>query len=323
MHTFLPSIDLSTAGLYYLTAWVSYLDDGNRYNDTLRSTLVTMAGATITPNNLEDMESFFPCGTESDCEATICSLGNGWINVMNFEGDDIDWRTNSGQTPSNNTGPSTDHTYGTSSGKYLYLEPSGDCNFKEAHLVSPCIDLSAIGTPVLSFWYHMNGGDMGDLHVDVLTGQTWHLDVMNTLSGNQGNSWKERVVGLSAFSGQIINIRFRGITGSYYQSDIAIDDINITLTSGIDVSEDFLNSNIQLYPNPGNGVFNLSINNLKEENIEVLVTDPQGRILYNMNIKDLNDNYKSIIDLSGFSKGIYFINLKNDNFTHTRRVIIQ
>lgn len=37
----------------------------------------------------------------------------------------------------------------------------------------------------------------------------------------------KKIVNLTPFSGSIINIRFRGNTGSDYTSDMAIDDINI------------------------------------------------------------------------------------------------
>lgn len=322
-YTFSVPADFTSAGLYKIKSWLSYAGDGNRYNDTITSRITVIPGTTVITDTLEDMESFTLCSTESDCENTSCILGNGWINVINLQGDDIDWRTNSGETPSNNTGPFVDHTHGNTNGKYIYLEASGDCNFKEAYLVSPCIDLTNNIQPAMEFWYHMYGADMGELHIDVLQGINWDLDVMNPISGNQGNLWKQSVVDLTAYAGQIINIRFRGITGSYYRSDIALDDINIKEQTGTGISGDFLNANINIYPNPGKGLFNLTLENLKQENIEMIITDPQARIVFRKTIKDISDNYKSVLDLTGISSGVYFINIKNENFTQTRRIIIQ
>jgi len=321
-HSFITTIDLSSPGSYKLNAWLSYLNDGNRYNDTIVSIINTMAGITISTDTTENMESFTLCSTASDCENTICTLDHGWINVMNLQGDDIDWRTNSGSTPSNNTGPSFDHTYGTYQGKYLYLE-SSSCYFKEALLISPCIDLTYSILPVLEFWYHMYGSNTGVLHVDALTGLTWNLDIMTPLSGNYGNAWNKQTIDLSAYNGQIINIRFRGITGSSYRSDMALDDININNIGGIGISEDFLNSNIQLYPNPGNGVFNMSFKDLNEDHIDITVSDLQGRILFHENIQNISGTYKTIMDLSAFSPGIYFVNFKNERFTHSKMIIVQ
>jgi hypothetical protein len=117
------------------------------------------------------------------------------------------------------------------------------------------------------------------------------------------------------------NVRFRGITGSWYRSDIALDDINITrLTS---ISENDLNSKINIYPNPGTGLFHMSIDDINAESIDIIVSDPRGRILYSKQIQKNNYDLKTTLDLSGFVPGIYFVNLKSDEFTHTRRIIIQ
>ena len=89
------------------------------------------------------------------------------------------------------------------------------------------MDLAFAQQPELSFWYHMNGAAMGELHVDILADGTWYLDVTSPLIGQQGNLWLQRIIDLTPFSGQIINVRFRGITGGDFTSDLAIDDISI------------------------------------------------------------------------------------------------
>jgi len=143
-----------------------------------------------------------------------------WINDT---GDDFDWTVNSGGTPSSNTGPSGDHT--TGSGYYVYTE-STNPNFpnKIAYLLTPQFDLSSLTSIEMKFWYHMYGDAMGSLHIDVYHNDAWINDVIPAISGNQGNSWYEMVADISAYAGETIKIRFRGITGSSYTSDMAIDD---------------------------------------------------------------------------------------------------
>ena len=68
---------------------------------------------------------------------------------------------------------------------------------------------------------------MGSLHVDVLSNGTWNEDVIPAISGNQGNNWLEKNISLTPYIGQIINIRLRGITGTDFTSDLALDDIQI------------------------------------------------------------------------------------------------
>jgi PKD repeat protein len=208
-----------------LKVWTSLTGDQNPGNDTL-TTFIQLTNQVFTLPLSEDFESFSSCGTSANCEAENCNLTNGWFNLENGVSDDIDWRVDAGGTPSPGTGPSIDHNPGTSTGQYLYLEGSGGCSNQEAIMLSSCIDLTNITIPELSFWYHMWGGDIASLHLDVFDGQTWQNDAMPPLLGDQGDQWQQAVVDLSAYAGSKIQIRFRGYTGANFEGDIAIDDIN-------------------------------------------------------------------------------------------------
>lgn len=209
------------------SVWISGNNDQNSINDSLYSTTTTYTGATVSLPFTDDFELNIPlCSTNTDCEQTNCNLSGGWRNYSNGASDDIDWRGNSGTTPSNGTGPSTDFNPGTTSGKYLYLEASG-CFNQEAMVQTPCINLSTAQNPIMRFNYHMNGVDMGTLSVDIYDGVEWHMDAMTPISGNQGSSWKEAVLDLTPYIGNTVVVRFRGMTGLDFASDITIDNISI------------------------------------------------------------------------------------------------
>jgi PKD repeat protein len=53
-------------------------------------------------------------------------------------------------------------------------------------------------------------------------------DVMPPMTGSQGNNWIQRFVNLQPYTGNLVNIRFRGTTGNGWSSDMALDDINIS-----------------------------------------------------------------------------------------------
>jgi hypothetical protein len=152
------------------------------------------------------------------------------VQWTNEQDDDFDWTPNAGGTSSSGTGPTVDHTLGTPAGYYMYTEASSP-NFpnKIAHLTTPFIDLGTVSQPGMAFWYHMYGAAMGELHVDVYANGMWNLDAMTPLVGqqqlNQTDPWLQAVVDLSAYSGAPVQVRFRGITGSNYTSDMAIDDV--------------------------------------------------------------------------------------------------
>ena len=226
VHNFAATYDLSVPGIYDINVWTDYVADGNHYNDTVQKSIEIFAGTLVTLPYSENFETFVSCGTATDCEQTVCGLLNGWQNQPNLNVDDIDWRTSQGPTTSVNTGPDLDHNPGTAAGKYIYLEASA-CFGKEAVAVSPCFDLTTTTSPQLKFWYHMYGADMGELHVDILFNDVWQNDIISVISGDQGNQWLQQSIDLTPYTGGIVNIRFRGITGPDFTSDIAIDDISV------------------------------------------------------------------------------------------------
>ncbi|MBN2776962.1 MAG: T9SS type A sorting domain-containing protein [Bacteroidales bacterium] len=148
-----------------------------------------------------------------------------WTNVV--EGG-IDWDIFAGSTASSGTGPSSDHT--TGSGNYLYTESSGTCQ-GVGYITSPPFDFSSFTDATLSFWYHMYGVAMQTMSVQVSTngGSTWSADVWS-LSGDQGNSWIQATIDLTAYAGQSnVVLRWTGdlSSNSSFTSDMAIDDINV------------------------------------------------------------------------------------------------
>jgi len=174
--------------------------------------IITVTGAGITGLALPYSEDFEEGG----------QLPYPWVNAT---GDDFDWTPYTGATPSSSTGPDFDHT--TGSGYYVYTESSSP-NYpsKTANLLTPVFDLSGYGNIEAKFWYHMYGTAMGVMHLDVFVDGVWQNDLWS-LSGNQGNTWIQKTVDLTAFSGKTIKLRFRGVTGTSYTSDMALDDFQM------------------------------------------------------------------------------------------------
>ena len=169
-------------------------------------------------------------GTGGPCTATVSSFPynesfeSGIGDWSQNTGDDLNWTRDSNGTPSNGTGPST----GADGSFYLYIEASGNgTGFpnKNAIITLPCMDVSGLASPTLSFSYHMNGTAMGNLIVQTSTNDGASWTNAWSISGSQGNSWNNVSVDLPSSSG--VQIRFNGTTGSSWSSDIAIDDVSV------------------------------------------------------------------------------------------------
>lgn len=170
--------------------------------------------ASINAPWLDDVEAHTP--------TTALGLSNCWSATA---ATGYDWNIDGlGSTPSSNTGPT-----GAFSGvNYFYTEASGAATGAIAELYSPNIDLTALTIPVLEFYYHMTGAQMGDLFVDIWDGSTWSTvdSIMGQQQAAQADPWLKRFVNLSTFSGTV-QIRFRAISNGSFEGDISLDDIEV------------------------------------------------------------------------------------------------
>ncbi len=90
--------------------------------------------------------------------------------------------------------------------------------------------------------------------------------------------------------------------------DVAASELNVTAFDNL--------SSIKIYPNPAGEKFNLEMNNLNYS--KVFISDQLGR-----NIQTINpDSDHVIIDVSGFEKGVYFINIKDSKSSITKKIIV-
>mgnify|MGYP001297963428 CR=1 FL=1 len=196
--------------------------------------------------------------------------------------------TNVPPIPAN--GPSGDHTFATDrrngDGIYMVTETpfSNSPNRADASLDMACntVDLSnsANGKILLSFWYHMFGGNTGDIFVDVHNGTQWIRGV-SVIRGVQmamaTDPWKEWQVNLDNFAGvSNAKIRFRS---DYIEAangagggDIGIDDISILDRELIDVSTKVLKRPIS----------NCDLSNSERVRVEVQNTGSTNILQLNM-----------------------------------------
>ncbi len=80
---------------------------------------------------------------------------------------------------------------------------------------------------------------------------------------------------------------------------------------------------IAVIPNPNNGIFKVSVGSFKGDRISMSVYNPVGTVVYEEPDFAVNDKSDKTIDLSTLKEGIYFLKVKGDNTTLTRKVIIR
>jgi len=284
---------------------------------------LAQAQITTFPYN-EDFETFTNCGTS--CTST-CNLpvASGWTNAATAN---RDWIVDNGGTGSGGTGPSVDHNPGTSAGKYLYTESSSPCSSPGSswHLVSPEFDLSGLTDPAVSFWYHMLGGSMGTMHLDMSldNGATWINDIVPGWTDNV-NLWQERKVclnGSAAAGAPSVRFRIRGLSGTSFTSDMAVDDFSVFSNPPTGNSTDVGVTAI-VSPTPGfatglgNEIIQVEITNFDPCNpIPAGATIP---VSYTLNGNTVNETFTAASAISG-SQSVVYSFATPGNFTATCQV---
>lgn len=135
-------------------------------------------GSTVTPTG----------PTATPPPAAVCTFQDARIcGFTQSTTDDFDWIRNSGKTGSSGTGPSVDHTYGTPSGYYMYIETSSPRKQNDkAQLVSPVFRQRS--AQCLQFYYHMYGQHISTLNVYVKRGNNLGPPIWSKKT-NQGDKW--------------------------------------------------------------------------------------------------------------------------------------
>ena len=180
--------------------------------------------------------------------STVPPVGWTQSTTDNAGGFGGDWFFCNGATPTPGTGPDADHSTGVAGlGFYAYVEDSG---LSQASVVleSPCLDLGALASPVLRFWYHsvnaagIAGPNSNSLRVDLMRYPAMGAPVLVTgifSVGAVGAGWHEAVVDLSPFAPDVVQVIFAGRSdGGSFTHDIAIDDVSVQAATAFDVGID-------------------------------------------------------------------------------------
>ncbi|XP_032421822.1 LOW QUALITY PROTEIN: zonadhesin [Xiphophorus hellerii] len=148
-----------------------------------------------------------------------CSFQNGLCTWRQMITDAFDWERNNGSTPTEMTGPSSDHT---GDGHYIYIESTNVTYGDTARLISS--QCANTGPQCLQFWYHMYGSaDRMGLNIYLFENNVAKAVWKET--NNHGNMWHLAQVDLNTTA--VFQIIFEGQRGSNDQSDVAIDDITL------------------------------------------------------------------------------------------------
>ncbi|XP_077978864.1 MAM and LDL-receptor class A domain-containing protein 1-like [Glandiceps talaboti] len=203
-------------------AWLRGFVDFNsvvEYQILIEATHGTSRGDTA----IDDIEILStPCPEYGcDFQVNICR----WRQDTN---DDSNWIRKRGGTPTTNTGPTFDHTTGTTLGYFLFIEANNLNPNDKVRLISSVLPPTPRDGYCFQLWYHMLGTIMGDLNVYVRSGGGVETMIWRRM-GPQANEWRlgQRDIHMTTSYEIVVEA-----TQSYVflaRNDIAIDDLSITV----------------------------------------------------------------------------------------------
>ncbi len=101
------------------------------------------------------------------------------------------------------------------------------------------------------------------------------------------------------------------------KDDAALKYVDIPLKNNLKTSE------LNYYPNPSNGNFNLKFMLDQQDEVTVKVMDILGNDVYKETLMDFNGAYDNQIDLSGKDSGIYILQIIQKKKALSRKILIE
>ncbi|XP_041465298.1 MAM and LDL-receptor class A domain-containing protein 1-like [Lytechinus variegatus] len=159
-------------------------------------------------------------------DSLSCDFDQSWCDIKQDVLDDFNFIRQRGSTGSFGTGPETDHS---GSGYYIYIESSNSKEDEKARIILPTfrgVQPNDKETFCVIFWYHMYGGTVGELNVYLHNSSSTDLgSPIWWMGGNRGNKWRAAEAEIN--TPEEFQLYFEAIRGKNYDSDIALDDIQI------------------------------------------------------------------------------------------------
>ena len=183
-----------------------------------------------------------------------------------------------------------------------------------------------------SWQYMASGADAGFISV-ILT--KWNSTSMkrdtiakaNQVLSGMAMSWATFNINLtykiSALPDSAIIVLSASGTTPVANSYLYVDNLSFAgSVAGINNIDNYV-SNINTYPNPTSDNINVELYAQKVSTIKLQLVDITGKLIKEINVGEIQGNYKHTISTTGISKGIYFLKVTANDAVEVKKIIIQ
>ncbi|MCH8317338.1 MAG: T9SS type A sorting domain-containing protein [Bacteroidetes bacterium] len=101
------------------------------------------------------------------------------------------------------------------------------------------------------------------------------------------------------------------------------DTIVVNILTGINLQSSISTVQLEVYPNPNTGEFTVTFKIIEKQHINLKVFNIKGQVIYEENLSDFKGKYQNKIDMSGYAKGIYNLQLSTKEKTINKKIILE
>jgi hypothetical protein len=109
--------------------------------------------------------------------------------------------------------------------------------------------------------------------------------------------------------------------GAFCDSTASSFDLELDICTGLSEPGDELF--LQVFPNPSNERFNIHITGVEQDELKIVINNNAGQALFQYRIDRFNGAYSNTIDMSYFPAGIYYMQISNNSFSKTVKLVKQ
>ena len=82
-------------------------------------------------------------------------------------------------------------------------------------------------------------------------------------------------------------------------------------------------ASIEFFPNPSEGSFNLRFSTMESTDVQVIIRDVNGAVVYEEALENFSGAYDKVIDLGNEASGTYFVQVVQGDESVIKQMIIQ
>ncbi|MCW3077412.1 MAG: Protein of unknown function precursor containing a C-terminal secretion signal [Bacteroidetes bacterium] len=105
-----------------------------------------------------------------------------------------------------------------------------------------------------------------------------------------------------------------------YEAYLLKIDLPVTTTF---LAKNYKENHLTISPNPSSSLFTVNIKKEDKNPINLKVVDALGKIVYTKIVRGFETEIEETIDLTGFAKGVYILELTSESFKQSRKLIVE